>query len=130
MRRYAYNSNLTKQYSPDDVLAVITAANNLMATRAPLSDMTAGAGTQLRDGFVGGFIEGMSYSPGGGEFRRSYSNQLNKLMTEEDQVYYLGRGMSPLYSKNSPFSSAKKPMMPTSITSLRSMHTTENTTPI
>jgi len=140
---WTYNSNLNKEYSPDNVLAVITAANNLAATRAPLLDMAVDAGTQLRDGFVGGYVvEGMPYQPNGSGFRESYSRQFNKLMTEEDQVYYLGRGMSPLYNADSPFyphtnpavpvmpTNPAKPMMPTSATSLRAMHTTENATSI
>lgn len=123
---WTYNSNLNQEYSPNDVLSVITAAQDLAATRARLSDNMPGAGTQLRDGFIGG-IEGMPYAPNGSEFRASYKKQLNKLMTEEDQVYYLGRGLSPLYNKDSPYyNNPVKPLMPVSMTSTRKMHETED----
>lgn len=124
-KTWTYNANLDKTYDPNTTLAVIMAANNLAATRAPLSDMAPGAGTQLRDGFVGG-IEGLPYTASGANFRESYRRQLDKLMTEEDQVYYLGKGLSPLYNKGSPFNppvNPAQPMMPTSATATRAMQT-------
>ena len=45
-------------------------------------------------------------------------------MTEEDQVYYLGKGLSPLYNKDSPYYphiNPAQPMMPVSMTSSRRM---------
>mgnify|MGYP006902068341 CR=1 FL=1 len=57
---WAYNSDLEKEYKPNDVLAVISAGQNLVATRAPLNDMQPVPGLVLRENFA---VEGMPYKP-------------------------------------------------------------------